>query len=242
MVLRMIVVVGTTLTTFAMDNPETWGAWLLHAEAMQTFGLGAGYEVKFFAAIEVDARGLDLFHPLLVRLAALGGEHWAFMLDDGRTQVTTNNRLRHITVGQNLVNDYCCDNLDVSHLLFMAADTEPPPDAIDKLMELNWPIVGGEVPTYGLTGPRVDGYKGYPFPVEEHMATAAFVMLSREAFRHLRWRWDLDAGMTDDPCLRSDALRLGWPTYVRKDCVGKHHPEYIGAVETRGHDMTVHRS
>jgi hypothetical protein len=232
------VVVGTTTCAAYMDQEDTWGAWLYAAEAMQIFALGGGYEVRFFAALEVDARGLAPFQPLLVRLAELGGEYWTYSLDDGRTQVTTANRIRHLTMGQNLVNDYCCGDPDVSHLLFMAADTEPAADAIDLLTEVNHPVVGGEVTTYGLHGPRITTF---PFVVEEHMATAAFVMLSREAFRLLRWRWDLDEGMTDDPCLHADALQRGWSTYVRKDCIGRHYPEAIGAVETRGHDMTVHR-
>jgi hypothetical protein len=75
------------------------------------------------------------------------------------------------------------------------------------------------------------------------MATAAFVMLRRDLFRRLRWRWDLDMGDSDDPCLWKDARDLyGVPTYVRKDVVGRHHPECIPAIELRGHaDMTVYR-
>lgn len=235
----MTVVVGTTLAAFVMDDEDTWGAWLYNAEAMVEWGNDLGFEVTFFAALEVDARGVLPFAPLIARLDQLNGEYWTYMLDDGRTEVTTQNRIRHLTFGQNLVNDYCCADLAVTHMLFMAADCCPPSDAIQKLMALDWPIVGGEVTTYGLTGPKVDAY---PFPVEEHMATAAFIMLSRDAFRVLRWRWDQDAGMTDDPCMHYDALVHNWPTFVRKDCLGRHYPTAIGAIETRGHDMRVHRS
>lgn len=230
-----MIVVATTLAKYVMDDPDTWGAWMRHAEqitASHTDG------VQFFAALELDADGLDPFGPLLVRLAEIGGEHWTYMLDDGRCTVTTANRLRHITFGQNMATDYALA-AGASHLLFMAADCAPPADALPKLLELDHPLVGGEVPTYCLSGPVVGGY---PFPVEEHMATAAFVLLRRDLLRRIRWRWDVDEGMSDDPCLHADARDLlGVPTYVRKDCVGRHYPEAIGPVETRGHDMSVAR-
>lgn len=229
-----MIVVGTTMAGFVMDQPGTWSSWLQNADEIKA----SHPDVHYFAALQVDARGLDPFAPLLSDLARLGGSYFTYSLDDGRTEVTTANRLRHITMGQNIVTDFCCST-DTSHLLFLAADLAPDPQTIPKLLELNHPLVGGEVTTYGLHGPSVPQY---PFPVEEHMATAAYVMLSREVFRKIRWRWDRDTGMTDDPCLHHDALHLlGIPTYVRKDCIGKHYPECIGAIETRGHDRSVHR-
>lgn len=230
-----MICVGTTLCSFAMTKAYGWEPWLYNAEAMR---LSLGEEVRFFAAIQTDARGPAIFNPLLRRLAAVGGDHWLYSLDDGRTQVTTANRLRHITTGQNLVTDYAC-SVGASHLLFMAADCCPPPDALPKLLEVNHPLVGGEVPTYCLRGNDVPGY---PFPVQEHMATAAFVLIRRDVFRFLRWRWDLETGMSDDPCLHADALKfLGVKTLVRKDCVGRHFPEEIGPVEQRGYDLEVVR-
>lgn len=233
-----MIVVGTTLAAFVMDQPDTWSAWLRNAEAI-TASHPDG--VRYFAAIETDARGLDPFAPLLDRLAAVGGEHWTFMLDDGRTEVTTANRLRHLVAGQNLVSDYCRAIPDCTHLLFLAADLEPPPDCLPKLLALDHPLVGGHVPTYGLHGPTTPGYPPL-WGVQTHMATAAFVMLHRSVFNRIGWRWDLDAGMSDDPCLEHDARTLlDVPTLVRHDCEGRHWPQSIGAVETRGHDMTVAR-
>lgn len=244
-------VVATTMAAFVMDDPDTWASWLLHAEDM----LDAHPDTRFFAALEVDARGTAPFGALLERFAEIDAyaeakpgveqpvtDHWTYTLDDGRTAVTTANRLRHIVAGQNLCTDYALSS-PASHMLFLAADLEPPADAVPKLAELRWPIVGGHVPTYCLDGPKAPG--GYPaeWDVRSHMATAAFVMLARPLLRVLRWRWDRDTGMSDDPCLHHDALAYhGFPTYVRHDCVGRHHPETIGAVEHRGHDMTVVRS
>lgn len=229
-----MIVVGTTLAAFVMDQEDTWASWLRNAEDLKASHPDG---VQYFAAIQVDARGLAPFGPLLEALAAIGGEYFTYSLDDGRTEVTTANRLRHITLGQNIVTDYAV-SVHASHLLFLAADLQPDPATLPKLLELNHPLVGGEVTTYCLSGPEVDGYS---FPVQTHMATAAYVLIGREVFNRLRWRWDTD-GKTDDPCLHYDAeTLLGIPTYVRKDCIGKHYPEAIGAIETRGHDRTVAR-
>lgn len=219
-----------------MSKSYGWAPWLYNAEDMRKSLPGT--EVRFFAAIQHDARGMSPFLPLLRTLEGIGGEYWSYSLDDGRTKVTTANRLRHITCGQNLVTDYAVST-GASHLLFMAADCCPPPDALPKLLELDHPLVGGEVPTYCIRGESVPGY---PFPVEEKMATAAFVLIRRDVFRKIRWRWDLESGMSDDPCLWADAKELlGVKTLVRMDCLGRHYPESVGAVEGRGYDMEVVR-
>jgi hypothetical protein len=236
-----MIVVGTTTAAFAMDNPDTWGSWMRNAEQVkenfQRFGSFS--DVKYFAALQVDARGIEPFKPFIERLEAIGGEYWTYSLDDGRTSVTTKNRLRHLTVGQNLVSDYCVSNPTVTHQLFMAADCMPPDDVLPKMLEMNYPLCAPFITTYNLRGPRVPEY---PYPVENTMASAAAIFISRQVFSKIRWRWDLDTNMSDDPCYHHDAIKyLGIPTHVRMDCIAKHFPEAIGAIETRGHDMTVHR-
>jgi hypothetical protein len=233
-----MITVATTLTGFAMDSEETWGSWLINAEAI----IDSHPQVSYFAAIETDARGLEPFAPLIDRMAEIGGNQWQFSLDDGRTSVTTANRLRHITMGQNLCVDAAL-SAGASHLLFLAADLEPPADCLPKLLEVDHPIVGGHVPTYCLSGPRAKGrWIGADYEVRVHMASAAFILIRRDLLRFVRWRWDVDAGRSDDPCMHYDARTFhGVETLVRHDCVGTHHPENIGPVEHRGHDMTVHR-
>lgn len=230
-----MIIVGTTLAAFVMDQEDTWASWMRNAEAVQ-----ATYpEVKYFAAIQVDKRGLEPFKPFLDRLAQIGGEYWTYSLDDGRTSVTTANRLRHIVIGQNLVVDFAQSHPNCSHLLFLAADCQPSDDVLPKLLEMNYPLTAPFISTYGLTGPVVDSY---PFPVMDAMASAAAIMIAREVFTKIRWRWDFDTGMSDDPCYHHDAKTLlGIPTHVRTDIRAAHFPETIGAIETRGHDMTVVR-
>lgn len=262
-----MILVGTTLTTFAMRDEGYWGSWLVNAEEIQR---NSGYEnVTYFAAIETDSRGLEPFAPLLERLhEVLGGMHWSFTLDDGRSEVTTHNRLRHITTGQNLVFERACSGAErgqnITHVLFLAADLAPPPDVLPKLLALRHPVVGGYCPTYGAfsEGPRVGGHYWcsqhdgacgdsiacpfvswwpYDFPVMDGKASAAFMLFERQAFRKLRWRIDYDEGMTDDPCMHADAERIGWRTFIRKDCMGMHYPPMIPPIEERGHDLRVMR-
>lgn len=239
----------TTLTTFAMDDPDCYGSWIRNAEAMQQLTP----KLRIFAAIEVDARGITPFIPLCDRLSDLGAEWWEYRLDDGREEVTTANRQRHLIMGENLCIDWCVEE-GATHMLFVAADCTPPPDAIPKLVEMDHPLVGAEVPTYCLHGdePRIhtmreDGHLAhdrpkFPFPVEEKLCTAACVLIRRDLFNVQRFRYDPIRGLTDDPAYHADAQEIhGITSYVRMDVVARHYPESIGAVETRGHDMTVVR-
>lgn len=238
---RHLIVVATTLHAYVMDNPDHWGAWLRNAEQMIE---RTDQGLRFFAAEETDARGLAPFGPLIDRLMQVDGDAWTFRFDDGADSITTDNRLRRITIGQNLATMYALD-VGASHMLFLAADLMPPIDAVPKLLEMQWPIVGGECPTYCLSGDPVDRHPAtgqlFGFPVESHMATAAFVMVQRDLLKRIRWRYDTDTNMSDDPCLHHDALELGYETLVRKDCVGVHYPVCVGPIETRGHDMRVFR-
>jgi hypothetical protein len=219
------------MAAFAMSKPHGWMPWLLHAARRREVSRENGIDTRLFVALQLDARGVEPFTPLLDMLAELGGEHWTYRLDDGRTEVTMTNRWRHITVGQNLVFDYCQADLAVACLLFLAADTETPVDIIPRMWEMNHPLVAPYISTYGLRGEPVERF---PFPVEAAMASAACVFVRREVFRSIRWRWDAESQMSDDPCLHHDALTLlGIPTYVRHDIQAWHHPRAVGAYDTR---------
>jgi hypothetical protein len=230
-----VIVVGATLTHYAMAHRATWASWLDTAEGLQKH---SPEPLKFFAAIEVDGRGEAPFAPLISRLQELDSDWWIFRLDDGRTEASTAAaRLPHICAGRNLIAERATA-LDASHVLYLDADCCPPADTLPKLLELDWPYVGGEVPTYCLHGEPLPGL----IPVEEHMPVAAFLLVRREIFKRLRWRSDLAMGMHDDACYHRDAEQLlGIRARVRKDVIGRHYPESIGPIETRfpGRDMSV---
>lgn len=232
----MTLVVGTTIPPFKLGGPEGyWANWLTNARAIRD----SHPDVYFVVALELDARGTDHFQPLFDRFEALGLPWGAltFSYDDGADRITTGNRLVRICTGRNLLTQWAVDN-GATHLLYVDADTAIPGDAIPKLLEVDYPIVGGRVPTYCLEGPVVGDY---PYRVTEHMNTAGFLLVHRDLFRQLRWRTDPDLGMTDDPCYHADATARGYPTRVREDCVASHYPPAIGPLEQRGHDLVVHR-
>lgn len=231
-----MIVVGTTLCAFAMSQKEVWASWMDNAEIIRE----KCPDTKYFAAIEVDKRGLEPFGPFLERLKEIDGEYWTYSLDDGRTSVTTANRLRHITMGQNLVTDFCCSILDCSHLLFMAADCRPPDDVMERMLELNHPFCAPWIPTYCIRGPIDTSTR---FNIMKCMPSVACVFIARQVFKRLRWRWQLDdPPLSDDPAYYLDAKELlGIEAWVRDDCRAKHYPEAIGAIETRGYDLRVVR-
>ena len=227
-----MILIGATCAPYKADDPGSLLSWLANAEKIQ-----ASYEVEFFAALEVDARGLEPLKPLTVELEEIGGSYWTFSVDDGATTIDGRNRLARICAGRNLITQKAHDT-GASHVLFVDTDVTLPDDAVLRLLEVDWPVAGLNVPTYCLDGPKVDGYD---FDVREHMNTAGCLLVAREAFRRLRWRWDLDEGLTDDPCYHADAAALGWPTRVRHDVQAAHYPPQIGPVEHRGHDLKVYR-
>ena len=223
-----MIVIGTTIAAFAMSEKDAWSSWLLNADQIKE---SHGGDVHYFAAIEVDGRGIEPFAPLIEQLEALGGSYWTYSLDDGRQRVDMTNRWRHITFGQNMVFDFSQACPNCTHVLFLAADTEVPGDILPRMLEMNHPICAPYITTYGLRGEYVPTY---PFPVEAAMASAAAIFVARSVFRKVRWRWDLDDMMSDDPCFWNDTRNLlGIETHVRHDVRAKHHPEAIGAYETR---------
>jgi len=230
-----VIVIGTTLAAFVMDQVDTWEAWIRNIDEIRSY---SDHVIIPFAALEIDARGIEPFQPLIDRLEEIGGQYWTYSLDDGRTEVTTKNRLRHITTGQNLVTDFAVST-HADWLLFQAADCMAPDDIIPRMLEMEYPLVAPYISTYCLNyGPLVGGYD---YPVQSVMASAASIFIKRDIFKRLRWRWDFEDG-SDDPCYYKDAIELlGIPTYVRMDVLAKHYPEAVGAIETRGHDMKVYR-
>lgn len=230
-----MLVVGATIAAFAMDQEETWGYWLRNAEEVQR---SVEDHVQYFCAIQVDARGLEPFKPLIDRLEQLGAEYWTYSLDDGRTAVTSANRIRHICFGRNLVVDYAVER-QASHILYLDADCFPPFDVLPKLLEVEHPLVAGFIPTYGIVGELIPNQ---PFPLMDTWASAGCILAASEVFTQIRWRWNMNPPMTDDPCYYRDAKELlNIRMVVRKDVVARHYPEAIGPIETRGHNMEVIR-
>lgn len=227
-----MIVVGSTLAPYKVDGSEL--DWLKSGEEF----LDRDPLTHFFAALELlPNRGPAVFARLRTRLNALGGTSWAFSLDDGEEELTSENRLTRICMGRNLITEYAC-RVAASHILFLDSDLSVPGDSIEKLLEVDAPIVGGDVPTYCLHGPS--DLSRHAFPVERHWNTAGFLLVRREVFKRVRWRHEHFhmTGLTDDPCYAWDAESLGFgETLVRKDLIGHHVP--LIPMEKRGHDRRL---
>ena len=234
-----MIVAGCTIPSFKMTGDwHNWGAWLANAEAVHQ---SLDDEVRYMAALEVDARGLAPFAPLLGRLAQIGGEHWTFSLDDHADVITTANRLRRICLGHNLVGTYAIE-AGASHVLFLASDTQARDDVLPRLLELDVAAAACHIPTYCLDGPRSGRFPAWD--VREHMESCACMLLRRDVVRRIKWRYDPDVGTTDDPSMHAD-LRdfLGEPVYSRHDVTATHWPASIPSIEQRHteEERRVHR-
>lgn len=256
--------IASTCAPYKMQaEPEEAYSWLKHADAW----VDRGHE--FFLAAEHGAR-LEAMTPLEVLVEELTGTVWSFSIDDGEKELTSGGRLVRICTGRNLAHE--AFNRHPGRweaILFLDTDVEPPEDAPERLLEVAHELVGFNVPTYCLDGPRLEQAEVAPgrflartkervlgqgptswsqdgafFPdgadVRMHWNTAGALMVRDHAARHLRWRYDLSRGQTDDPCFQEDAVRAGYgQTWVRHDVVGRHHPETIAPLEARGLDLRL---
>lgn len=262
-------VIGTTVPAWKCSGNET--AWLATYDEMNEDAAARHIDPIWFAAVETDARGMDPFDKLFTGLPS-DPDFWKFSIDDDEFEINSVNRLVRICTGRNLIIEYA-RRIDADWILFLDTDIKAPGDSIGKLVEVGWPIVGGNIGQYGLSGPtvqrlrdacdyvgdehRLDKKKNavprlaeawrlhgwdtpLRFPVECHWNTAGFLLVHKDVWRKLRWRIDLAAGQTDDPCFDEDARRLGFPTLVRKDVQGVHVDPLI-PVEKREEDRKIYR-
>jgi len=242
--MEAMIVVGTTCAPWKCNGRGEL-AWLDNAEDMIADAKGAGHELDFFAALEVDGRGLTPYKQLQHRLILdLDGNFWTFSLDDEAEIVESSNRLVRICMGRNLVTEYAMAQ-GASHILFLDTDTRVPGDSISKLLEVDHPVVGGNVGAYCMSGPVVLDDRGrakHKFRVEEHWNTAGFLLVRREVFKVLRWRWSIDDGMTDDPAYQGDQQVWGFgQTWVRKDVQGEHVEPLVPVEERDEEARRIHR-
>lgn len=231
--------------TVAHKQDGTQLAWLRWAPAMMA-SWPAG--VRWFCAVEVDARGLAPFAALLDALRPLGATIWTYSIDKapfelGAWQIRTGERHSRVTTGRNLAATYAMEQ-GFSWVLFLDTDVEPHPDAIPRLAELERPIAFGNVSTYGRDGPRLTWLPG---DTRRHSCTAGYVLVHRRAFTRVWWGYDLDSGLSDDPAyarnveLAGRAINEDWRAVTRHDAPGRHHPEQIGPLEERGTDTRLWR-
>lgn len=248
-----MILIGATCAAYKCDGSEL--AWLENAEQIRE---SIQDDVVFFLALQLGHGHDDRCDKLRRRMAELGGVVWTFSIDEGADEITSYNRLVGICTGRNLICEYATREALITGLLFVDTDLHLPVDGLAKLLEATdsgvFHSVGGHVPSYCLDGrpvPREQlhtkaceadpcscGAKGWD--VREHWNTAGFLLVTRAVFRWLRWRWDPQVGLTDDPCFDLDLHNAGWPrTVVRHDVIGHH--ESLVALEQRRADRSIRR-
>lgn len=229
------VLLASALSYNSLEDARLWGSWIKHRVAIRTSHAPG---VRFFAALEFDGRGRDPFGEVLWTFSydRAPVDSWFYGLDDGRTEITQTNRLRHFVMGQNL----CIERaLELgAHLLYVGAGVSLPPDILPRLLETGQRAVGPYVPAYAQSGPELPNVGGYP--LQDALPAGAILLDHSLLEAGIRWRSHSD-GLSDDFGLRRDLLRFhGVRTAIRTDVVAHKHPAQAVPVEQRGYDRSVH--
>jgi hypothetical protein len=237
-------VIGTPLVGWKVDKKEHM-SWLQEKEEI----LAKFPNVKFFAALELDSRGIDVFKDILDALRKVNGDYWTYQINDMEKNVTSYNRWIRIETGRNLIREFAQrfrkmsghhwgeDSTEVNHgkvnyeaILYVDSDIHLTVENIEKLLEIDHPIVSLNVPVYGLKGPAVNQDPR----IEEHWNTAGMLLVNSPAFYDLPWGYNAMMNLSDDPTFQYHAVKLGYgQTWVRKDISVKHVGKLIPVEERR---------
>lgn len=217
-----MILIGTTVPPWQPEDRAT--AWL---KTKHTGNL-KGHELHYFAALEVDGRGLESHKTLLDKLlrADAGGAcgvYWTFSLDDRQKYYQTGVRSRRVVIGRNLIIEAAL-SMNTDYALFLDSDVEPEPDCLAKLLECDTPVVAGDIPAYAFSGGEKDD--SYSFPTRiVRWAPAGLLLVRKDALQRVRWGWDPTRNMTDDPFFGEQVRDLlGLCIRLREDAIGRHPP------------------
>lgn len=247
-------VIGTPLVGWKCDKNEHM-SWLEdRLNIINKFP-----NVKWFAALELDERGLEPFQSIINALKEVNGDYWTYTVNDMQQKVTSHNRWIRIETGRNLIREFAqriritsghhwgedCTELNYGvvnydAVLYVDSDVILNTNIIEKLLEVDRPLVGVNVPQYGLHGKRISDSPH----IEEHWTTAGMLLVNSPAFYDLPWYHNAYLNLSDDPSFQSMAERLqqrdvhnniAQPygmTWVRKDINADHKGQLI-SVESR---------
>lgn len=124
---------------------------------------------KFFAALEVDTRGLDPFMDVLRALGEVNGEYWTYQINDHVKKVTSQNRWIRMETGRNLIREFAQrqtwqEDGSLHHMppivtfdaiIYIDSDIELTTDMVNSMWKSKANIVSLNFPDYG--GPSVAG-------------------------------------------------------------------------------------
>jgi hypothetical protein len=234
---RPVLIAATIPAPYMRGDQRLWASWLDNAQAIEASHTAerGGTTVWWLAVCEGPS---EPFVPLVVEVyhRALG-RAWSISLDDGRTEITTANRQRHIVMCQNLAADRAWEL--GADLFMVGAGISLPPDVLPKLLELRAespsrvaPLVGPYVPSYAVQGSPLLYRSNVP---AMYGLPAGAVLVPWQALDDgLRW---LVSEISDDYRLMHDAETLGYASMVRTDCIATKYPETVIPVEDRPADL-----
>lgn len=236
-------VIGTPLVGWKADRKEHL-AWLeSRSKIIEKFP-----NVKFFASFELDNRGLEPFSDVINALKEVNGDFWTYTINDMEDVVTSGNRWIRIETGRNLIREFaqrhrkmsghhwgedCTEQnygvVSYDAILYVDSDMYVDVNIIEKLFEIDHPVVSVDVPAYGLKGDVIN----LKPRIEEHWNTAGMLLVNSPAFYDLPWSHNSLLNLSDDPAFQYHAVRLGYgQTWVRKDISARHMGQ-LNAVENR---------
>jgi hypothetical protein len=242
-------VIGTPLVAWKCDAGEHLD-WIMERQnIIQKFP-----NVKWFAAFELDNRGIEPFSEVIQALKEVNGDYWTYSINDMQSQVTSSNRWIRIETGRNLIREFAqrhritsghhwgedCteENIGVVNyqaVMYVDSDVLLNAEIIEKMMEVDRPLVGVNVPQYGLSGKKISEMP----PIEEHWTTAGALWVNAPAFYDLPWYHNSYLNLSDDPTFQSMAERLKvregietfeytyGMTWVRKDVDANHNGRLV---------------
>lgn len=245
-------VVGTPLVGWKCDRKEDM-TWLENRNSI----IEVFPNTSFFAALELDHRGLEPFSRVIQALEEVGGAYWTYTINDYQSEVTSSNRWIRIETGRNLVREFAQRKrlmsghhwgeetpqhgiVNYDAVLYVDSDTTLDANIIEKMFEVDRPLVGVNVPAYGLNGKVVNDNPR----IEEHWTTAGMLLVNAPAYYDLPWYHNGYLNLSDDPTFQSMAERLKrregvnnleetyGMTWVRKDVKSDHKGQLVG-VEQR---------
>lgn len=242
-------VIGTPLAGWKCDRDEHL-SWLGDSDNIRQ----AFPNATFFAALELDHRGMEPFQSLIQALERLNGTYWTYTINDNEARVTAQNRWIRIETGRNLIREfaqrkrvmsghhwgeetpqYSIVNYDA--VLYVDSDINLTTEIVEKLLEVDRPLVSVDVPQYCLSGPVVEG----DWRIQEHWNTAGVLLVNAPAYYDLPWSHDAYRNLSDDPTFQDHAVRLQHGmTWVRKDVQAQHRGGLIAVEDRAIPDRVVH--
>lgn len=213
--------IGTPLVPWKAARNEH-KQWLRHREEVCNTFKNASY----FAALEYDGGGLREYGDFLEELRQWNVTYWSYLVNDNDSTVNFANRLIRIETGRNLVREYAQRNL-YDAVLYVDSDLVLTLEHVQKMAEVDHPLVSVDVPAYCLSGHVVHENPR----IEEHWNTAGVLYVNGPYYYDLPWYHNVQLGLSDDPTFQHLAQRLYSQTWVRKDTVAVHEGQLVSLEE-----------